>query len=50
MKIFRVYEGKCFGHVMSNACEYVTNDDKAFVGLEHVSVKDAQASLLKTIT
>jgi hypothetical protein len=50
MKFFRVYEGTCFGHVMSSACEYVTNDDKVFVGLEHVSVKDAQTSLLKTIT
>ncbi len=50
MKILKVYEGTCFGHVMSNACEYVTNDDKVFVGLEHVNVKDAQASLLKAIT
>jgi hypothetical protein len=50
MKIFRVYEGTCFGHVMSNAYQYATNNDNVFVGLEHVSVKDAQVSLLKTIT
>jgi hypothetical protein len=33
LKIFRVYEGTCFGHVISKACQYVTNDDKVFVGL-----------------
>jgi hypothetical protein len=49
MKIFRVYEGTCFGHVMFNACQYATNDDKIFVGLEHMSVKDAQDSLLKPL-
>jgi hypothetical protein len=41
LKILKVYEGTCFEHVMSKAYKYVTNDDKVFVGLEHVSVKDA---------
>ncbi len=45
MKIFRVYEGTCFGHVMSKAYQYVTNDDNFFVGLEHVNVKNAWISL-----
>jgi hypothetical protein len=41
MKIFRVYEGTCFGHVMSNIFQYATNGNNFFVGLEHVNVKDA---------
>jgi hypothetical protein len=41
LKIIKVYEGTCFEHMMSKAYKYVTNDDKVFVGLEHVSVKDA---------
>ncbi len=28
LKILRVCEGTCIGHVMSKACQYVTNDDK----------------------
>jgi hypothetical protein len=36
LKIHRVYEGTFFGLVMFKACEYATNDDKVFVGLEHV--------------
>jgi hypothetical protein len=39
LKIFRIYEGTCFGHVVSKASQYVTNDDKIFVGLKNVSVK-----------
>jgi len=39
LKIHRVYEGTCFGHVMSKTCQYATNDDKIFVGLRNVSVK-----------
>jgi hypothetical protein len=29
LKISWVYESTCFGHVMSKACHYATNDDKA---------------------
>jgi hypothetical protein len=28
LKILRVYEGTCFGHVMSKAYQYITNDGK----------------------
>jgi hypothetical protein len=45
LKILRVYEGTCFGHVTSKACQYATNDDKMFVGLQNVSVKEAQSGL-----
>jgi hypothetical protein len=40
LKILRVYEGTCFGHVMSKACQYATNDDKISIGLKNVSVKE----------
>jgi hypothetical protein len=36
-----VYEGTCFGHVISKACEYATNDDKVLARLILMSVKDA---------
>jgi hypothetical protein len=45
LKILKVYEGTCFGHVMSKARQYATNDDKIFVGLRNVSVKEAQSGL-----
>jgi hypothetical protein len=35
------------GHVLFKTCQYFMNDDKVFMGLRQVSVKDAQASLLK---
>jgi hypothetical protein len=37
------------GHVLFKTCQYFTNDDKKFMGLRQVSVKDAQASLQKPI-
>jgi hypothetical protein len=45
LKILKVYGGTCFGHVMFKACQYATYDDKDFVRLQHVSVKDAQVNL-----
>ncbi len=50
LKLFQVYEGTCFEHVMFKACQYATNDDKNFIGLRSVNVKDAQAGLQKIIT
>jgi hypothetical protein len=41
LKLLKVYKGTCFGHVMSKACQHVTNDDKISVGLKSVNVKDA---------
>jgi len=40
LKILKVYDGTCFGHVMFKTCQYATNDDKFFVGLEHVNLKE----------
>jgi hypothetical protein len=30
---------------MSKACQYATNDEKIFVGLKNVNVKDAHVAL-----
>jgi hypothetical protein len=45
LKLFMVYKCSCFGHVIFKVCQYATNDDKIFIGLKIVNVKDAQASL-----
>jgi hypothetical protein len=50
LKILKVYEGTCFGHVMSKAHQYATNDELLFFGLKNVSVKEPQSGLQKTIT
>lgn len=50
LKLQRVYEGFCFGRVMSKACQYATNDNKVAASLKHVNVKNVQTSLQKTIT
>jgi hypothetical protein len=34
-----VYESTCFGHVMSKAYQYATNDDKVSMGQTLVNVK-----------
>jgi hypothetical protein len=44
------YPGVCFGHVMSKACQYATTEDKVYLKLKEVSLKDAQIALQKTIT
>ncbi len=50
LKILKVQEGTCFGHAMSKACQYATNDEKVYVGLRNVNVKEVQSGLQKTIT
>ncbi len=44
-----VYEGTCFGYVMSKACQHATKNDNVFVGLILMSVKNAQTSGQKKI-
>jgi hypothetical protein len=34
LRILKVYEGTCFGHVMSKACQYATNDEFFNVGVK----------------
>jgi hypothetical protein len=40
LKIFKVYEGTCFGHVMLKAYQYITNDNKKFVKLRNMTLKE----------
>ncbi len=47
LKLLRVYDDTCFRHVMSKACQYVTNDDKISAGLKSVNVKDAHMLVYK---
>ncbi len=49
LKILKVYNSTCFGHVMSKACQYVKNDDLFFVGLRNVSVKKIHSGLKKPL-
>jgi len=39
----------CFGHAMSKATQYVTNENNACVGFLEVSFSEAQSFLQKTI-
>ncbi len=45
LKILYVYEGICFGHIMFKYYQYATNDDKVYVKLTLVSVKDSHVGL-----
>jgi hypothetical protein len=44
------YSGTCFGHLMSKVCQYGTYSDTVCKSMKHVSVKNAQSTLQKTIT
>ncbi len=50
LKLQQVYEGMCFGHIMSKTCQYATNDEKVTTSLKRVNVKATQRNLQKTIT
>ncbi len=51
LKLQQVYEGTCFGHVMSETfLQYATNDAKVAIRLKHISLKSGRASLQKMIT
>jgi hypothetical protein len=39
------YQGICFGHAFSRACQYVIANDKAYKDLTYVFIKIAQGNL-----
>jgi len=39
------FQGICFGHDFSKACQYATTNDKVCKNLKYVSIKFAQANL-----
>ncbi len=44
------FQGACFGHAFSKACQYVTIDKKVCRNLKFVSIKSTQSNLQKCIT
>ncbi len=42
LNLEEAFQGTCFGHTMSNACQYGTMDDKVSIGLHEVSIKLGQ--------
>jgi hypothetical protein len=44
------FQGTCFGHVFSKACQYASIDDKVCKDLKYVSIKFSQTYLQKCIT
>jgi len=50
LSLFVPFDGACFGHVMSKATQYTTNDDKISKDDIPINVKVAQTSLQSCIT
>jgi hypothetical protein len=50
LNLFVPFDGACFGHVMSKAAQYVTNDDKISKDLVPINVKSTQVSSQSCIT
>ncbi len=45
LNLIQVYEGICFGHVLSKTCQCSMNDDKVSMGIRQVNVKDVRVGL-----
>jgi len=43
------FNGICFGHAFSKACQYVTIDEKMYRNIRYASIKAIQANLQKCI-
>ncbi len=44
------FQGTCFGHVFSKACQYVITEEKVCEDLKYVSIKYIQTNMQKCIT
>jgi hypothetical protein len=44
------FQGTCFGHAFSKACQYGTVEEKVCKNLKYVSIKSPQVDLQKCIT
>ncbi len=44
------FQGTCFGHAFSKACQYETIEKKVYKNLKHISVKLVESDLQKCIT
>lgn len=50
LELQEAFQGTCFGHAMSKACQYGTNDGNVCSVLREVSIKAVQADFQKCIT
>jgi EAL domain-containing protein (putative c-di-GMP-specific phosphodiesterase class I) len=50
LSLFVPFDGACFGHAMSKAVQYATNDDNISKDLVPISVKFTQSSFQSCIT
>jgi hypothetical protein len=48
--ILAPFEGVCFGHALSKACQYATSNEKVSLGLQLANTKFAQPSIQACIT
>jgi hypothetical protein len=44
------FQGTCFGHAFSKACQYETVEKKVYRNLKHICIKSAQYDLQKCIS
>jgi hypothetical protein len=44
------FQGTCFGHAFSKACQYRTTKEKVCKNLKHIYIKSTQSYLQKCIT
>jgi hypothetical protein len=44
------FQGNCFGHAFSKACQYASTNEKVYKGFKYVSIKITQSNLHKCIT
>ncbi len=44
LQLFQPFVGFCFGHAMSKACQYATNEANMGGGMKEVNLEDAQVA------
>jgi hypothetical protein len=44
------FQGTCFGHAFSKACQYGAAEEKVCINLKYVTIKTTQPNLQKCIT
>ncbi len=45
LSLQKSFNGTCFGHVFSKACQYATTDEKMCINLMYVSINATQENL-----
>jgi len=50
LAMYAPFEGVCFGHALSKACQYATSNEKIFFNLQPVNIKTTQSSIQSCMT